>query len=117
MSKPLTLVLAFAALLLLPLAGWGREDKKGYVGIALAQDADTGRVVIREVLKDSPAEAAGLKKDDLILKVGDVENPDLKMVVETIRATKPGAEIVIKVQRGNDEKEIKVKVGELPNDP
>ena len=112
-------IIALALLTLLPLAGWGRtaEEKKGYAGIQIGTDANTGKVVIVEVFQDSPAEKAGLKKDDLILKVGDVENPDVKMVVDTIGGTKPGDEITIKVQRGDKEMDVKVKVGERPNEP
>ncbi len=118
MYRSLILALVLPGLLL-PLAerAEAREDKKGYIGVQIGTDKDSGRVVVIEVLEKSPAEAAGLKKDDQILKAGDLENPNVHMFVDKIQATKPGDEIVIKVQRGNEEKEIKVKVGEKPNEP
>jgi serine protease Do len=86
----------------------------GYLGVAIRHD--DGKVVVMEVLKDSPAEKAGLKEDDVILKLGDKDVTEVEKFVEMVRALKPGDEITLTVKRGKDEKKIKAKVGERPGD-
>src|SRR5262249_16261880 len=53
------------------------EDLRGFVGIALS----TGKeVTVGQVLNASPAEKAGMKKDDVVLKVGATDATDLRTV-------------------------------------
>jgi S1-C subfamily serine protease len=86
----------------------------GFVGLSL-QAADHGKSIqVAAVLKDSPAMKAGLKKDDALVKVGDVEATDLRSVVTRVRQAKPGSELLVRVRRGDKDQELKVKVGVLP---
>jgi serine protease Do len=67
-------------------------------------------VVVAEVLPDSPAARAGLKKDDVITEINGqaVANPEeLRAAVQKLE---PGKEATIKVFRGSEVKEIKVQL-------
>ena len=94
-------------------------------GAALAQDAgerpflgitfsaeDNGALV-REVLVDSPAAAAGLQVDDLILALNGVELAPAELA-ETIAALAVGEEISLTILRDEAEMELAVTLGSAP---
>lgn len=70
------------------------------IGAVLSQDEETGMVRVIKVYKDSPAQKAGLERDDLIVKVDGkkTEDNDLNEVVSWIRGEK-GTEVTLTVQR------------------
>ena len=86
----------------------------GYVGMALKFDADAKAVVVQATLDGSPAKAAGLQKDDLVLSVGGTAPDTLRGAVDLVRAAKPGSDLTLKVRRAGKEKDVTIKVGHLP---
>jgi uncharacterized protein (TIGR03067 family) len=91
----------------------GAEVRKGFVGMALAREGDT--VLISDVLKNSPAEKAGLKAGDVLLQIAGHRITELQATVDMIRRETPGTELTIEVYRDGAKKEIiKVKVGLFP---
>lgn len=89
------------------------EGLTGFVGVMLASGED-GEVVINAPIEGSPAEKAGVKKDDVILKVGTVKATDLETTVKTVREAKPGTKLDLTIQRDKKEMTITVTVGVLP---
>jgi len=85
----------------------------GFVGIQLRMDADRG-VVVDAALDRSPAKAAGLKKDDVVLRIGGRDVSDLQATVEACRAAKPGGKLEVRVRRDGKEMDVTVRVGLLP---
>jgi uncharacterized protein (TIGR03067 family) len=90
------------------------ENVAGFIGIAISLNADRNEVGIGMVFPDSPAQKAGLKKDDVLLQVGGGKATDLKTVIALIRQVRPGAEVTIRVRRDGKEQDITVRVGVLP---
>ena len=73
--------------------------------------------LVTEVTEGSPAAGAGLQAGDLILAVdgtGIERDADLKAMLAAYR---PGDRIALTVRRGDREKEVRVKLGEHPQDP
>jgi uncharacterized protein (TIGR03067 family) len=95
-------------------AGNELEGVPGFVGVQLRLDDKTKEVVIELALKGSPAEKAGFKKDDVILKVGDSAAEDLQQTVNLVRQIKPGSDAVLRIRRAGKEEDIKLKVGVAP---
>jgi uncharacterized protein (TIGR03067 family) len=95
-------------------AGDGTADAAGFIGIQIRVDKDTKAVEIGGVLKGTPAEKAGLKQDDVLVKVGTEDAGSLKGVVDAIRELRPGADVTIRVRRGDKEQDVKVRVGVMP---
>lgn len=85
-----------------------------YVGVALFFHDETRQVGINGVIAGSPAEKAGLKKDDVILKAGATAAADLETTVNAVRAARPGTKLDILVQRDGKEQTVTVPVGVLP---
>ena len=65
-------------------------------------------------IKDSPADKAGLKAGDVVLKVGATAASDLETTVKAVREAKPGTKLDIQVSRDGKKETITVKVGVLP---
>lgn len=85
------------------------EGKYEGIGAVMTQQNDTGVITITHVYKDSPAEKAGLKDNDILYKVEDKEvtGEDLNEVVTGIRGKK-NTKVNLTVLRGKKNKEITV---------
>ena len=70
-------------------------------------------VIINSVLDSSSAKKAGLKKGDIITKVGDKEIATPEELRNAIQAYKPGNKIVINYLRGGKKKSAKVELGKV----
>lgn len=91
------------------LAGVG-----GFVGIQLRFDQDKSALIVVDTIADSPARKAGLKKDDVIVKIDGGEPSSLLGAVMTIRRVKPGTETTLSVRRDGKDLDVKVKAGVIP---
>ena len=60
---------------------------------------DAHGVRISGVRSGSPADLAGLKGDDVITRIGDLEVPDLQAMTTALRSHKPGDVVAISVLR------------------
>jgi uncharacterized protein (TIGR03067 family) len=95
-----------------PAGEENKEEISGFVGMQIRKDGD--KLVITAVFEDSPAKKAGLKKDDVLVKVGTTEAADLRETVEVCRQSKPGSDLTVRVRRGGRERDLTVRVGVFP---
>ncbi|MEA3500690.1 MAG: Do family serine endopeptidase [Candidatus Marinimicrobia bacterium] len=70
--------------------------------------------LVSEVLEDSPAEKAGLKTGDIILKVNNKEITNTSKLQLNISSRKPGDIIKLSVFRNDKIKLISIKLEEMP---
>jgi len=82
------------------------ENEAEYYGLERVRGAR-----IDQVVEDGPADQAGLKELDIILKVGDKEINEPSDVQSTIAMMAPGDEVNITVLRDKKEKVVKAKLG------
>jgi len=98
----------------------GKVDR-GYIGIYI-QDVNENLakyykldkvegVIITDVQSGSPAEKAGLKPGDLVIKVNNKTVEDASSLISTISNIAPGGEVSLTIKRGSQEMEVKVTVG------
>ena len=97
------------------------KESGGYLGVQIQDITDQlrdyfkvagdGGVLVTEVVKDSPAEKAGLEAGDIITKVNDVRIGDSRELTRTIRKGKPETEVEITVIRKGREKIFKAVLG------
>jgi uncharacterized protein (TIGR03067 family) len=85
-----------------------------YIALQVRLSDDNKEVVVADAIKGGPAEKAGLKKDDVILRVGTEDATNLRAFVGRIRQAKAGDEITVTIRRDGKEKDITVKAGVLP---
>lgn len=71
-----------------------------------------GGVRVDSVLEHSPALAAGLDDDDLIIGVDDVDVSSMSDLIAVLRRHRPGDEVVLRVRRGDEVLSVAVTLGE-----
>lgn len=116
----------FLSLLIFNLPAQAEKDasKKGWLGVSI-QDVDedlkealelksTEGVLVNEVVEDSPAEEAGIKKKDVIIKYKGKKVTDAGDLTTWVLETKPGEEVRLEVIRDGKKKKPKVIIGKLP---
>ena len=110
--------IAFAVASLIVVSGSfarAEDPPEGSIGVQLK--IDDGKLVVVEPIKGSPAEKAGLKPDDVILKIDDykvkdnIDEDGLKEAVKEVVKHKPGEKIKIGIKRGDKDMTIEVTVG------
>ncbi len=102
------------------------EVTRGFLGVIIqpltaelaeAFDIESGKgILISQVNEDSPAEKAGLKEGDVIIKFQDKPVSDVGGFRNLVALTNPKSEVSISVLREGKEKTLKVKVGKLTED-
>ena len=105
-----------AALTLVATTGRADDVPEGSIGVQIK--IDDGKIVVVEPIKDSPADKAGIKPGDVIVKVNDfavkqkdATEEDLHATVKEVVKHKPGTKIKVTVKRGDKEMALDVTVG------
>ena len=83
-----------------------------YLGIEGEHTEDGLR--IKRVLEDSPADKAGLKTGDIVLRADEKDIAGIGDLRDIIRRHKPGDEIAMSIHRNRKEIDLKVKLGRPP---
>lgn len=84
--------------------------------LAKALDLQTAKgVIVSKVQKDSPAEKAGLKEEDVILEMNGKEVDNTISLSTWVAGQSPGDKVKLKIIRDGDEKTVSVTLGELNN--
>jgi len=80
-----------------------------YGGIGAISKFKNKTFTIREILKNSPAEKAGLKPGDKILKIGDIEVKDFEEIgISSLLNGLPDTRVKLKIERQNKTLDIDV---------
>jgi S1-C subfamily serine protease len=90
-------------------------EKRPFLGIRAGEgNPDVEGIQIVDVLKDSPAEKAGIKKEDVLVELGGAKITDSESLKEALEPRKIGEEVELKVMRkakeGWQEKKFKLKL-------
>jgi len=97
-------------------------EKKPFLGIRPGEgNPDVEGLQVSEVLKDSPAEKAGIKKDDVLTEFDGKKLTDFESLKDALTEKKVGDEVAIKGKRKAgkkyDDKEFKLKLAGAPDQP
>lgn len=105
----------------------GEEIKRSYLGIQMTDlstssyylsreginidDSITSGVVVLSVLENGPCASSGLKKGDVIIKIGDYDVDTSAELKYYLYKYEPNTEVKIVVMRGTDEKTFTITLG------
>src|SRR3990170_1644574 len=73
-------------------------------------------VLVADVMKDSPAEAAGLRAGDIVVEFGGRATPEVPELQRRVAATPPGQPIPLRILRDKKQDRLTVKLGEMPGE-
>ncbi|MBN2355861.1 PDZ domain-containing protein [candidate division KSB1 bacterium] len=102
-------------------SGGAIAGERAWLGVYLGdyEPGDKGvshyGAVIERVVKDSPAEKAGLKEGDVIIKVDNKAIRDADDVTRDLRKLKPGDKVQIHVIRGEKDLTFEAELGAKPD--
>ena len=102
---------ALFALGLVAVADEKKDEEKGSIGIVVQPDEGAGTVVVAQVFKNSPAEKAGVKVGDTILKMDGKEIKKPEDGGPIMAGKKPGDKVKLTIKRDGKEMEIEVTAG------
>lgn len=77
---------------------------------------ETQGALVTEVQKDSPAEKAGIMKDDVIIEFNGFPVTDAPSLRNRVASTKPGSHVNLVLIRNGERKDIQVDVGRKPTE-
>jgi serine protease Do len=97
---------------------------RGWLGVSI-QDLDQGLakamgleqtkgVLVSEVVKDSPAQKAGIKRGDVILKINGKQVNNSSQLRNTVASIGAGTKVSVEFVRNKKEKVEVVELGQLP---
>ncbi len=89
---------------------FNEESDGAYGGLGISiYPSETGYITVISAFKDTPAEKAGIKKDDKIIKVEGVEYSAEKMDIAISKMKgEPGTDVTITILRGEEEIEMTI---------
>ena len=91
------------------------QDVTPAIAKAFGQKDPRG-VLVGDVSPNSPAQAAGLHRGDIILEVNGTPMTDSNQLRMTISMMQPGAEAKLKVVHDGNPREVTIKLHELPTE-
>jgi len=80
---------------------------RAYLGLSFQKDT----TIVATVVKDGPADKAGVQVGDKILALGDAKVGAIPDLIKALASLKPGAEAKLRFQRGDKPMEVTVKLG------
>jgi serine protease DegS len=95
--------------------GWlGIEAQTLSMDVIEATNLKTGGVLVTAIMRNGPAENAGLVPGDIMIAIDgkNVSSPD--QAIETITELSPGKEVKINILRGWEQQELVAKIAQRP---
>jgi C-terminal processing protease CtpA/Prc len=82
------------------------KQKPAFLGVQIAVGKQEGTIIVTLVIPDSPAEKAGLKAGDRLVRVNGVKPATLATAVKVIRSLKPNKKAKLLIERDGKEKTV-----------
>lgn len=91
----------------------GKPEERAELGVSLQEDAETA--TIKEVFKDSPAAAAGLKPGDVVVRFKGERVHTAEDLIELVGETKVDERVSLEVRRGDETIRVRVTLRKRSN--
>lgn len=88
--------------------------QRGWLGISM-QEATGGKVLIRQVMRTSPAEKAGLRPGDGLLSVHGTPVHSARDTAQAVGQHPPGAVVQVTIERDGKRKVVAVRLEPFPS--
>jgi len=93
-------------------------ESKGYAGLELDRDEESGALTVKVVVAETPAEAAGFRIGDQLVAINGLvlAETDEEKLHEAWQAMTPGTKATYTVVRNGKKKDIEVTLAKLPDE-
>jgi S1-C subfamily serine protease len=89
---------------------------RAWIGVGL-RTLPGGGVLVASVVPNGPAAVAGIRTNDLIVKLGGSPTPTVDDVAVALAAKRPGARMEVELVRGGATQHLQVTPGQTPSGP
>ncbi len=93
------------------IASSGGGERASSLGTMPDYNTKADGVVLELVMPGGPAEKAGLKPGDILVKFGDLKISNIEDFENALRTHKPGDKVKLKAKRGEEEVELEATLG------
>src|SRR3954468_1100610 len=93
----------------------GGKVAHAYLGVQLSDATSGAGASIGQIAGGGPASDAGLRTGDVVTAIDGKAIGGADALVNAVDAHKPGDQVTLKVRRGGDTSQIKVRLGTRPN--
>jgi putative serine protease PepD len=93
----------------------GGKVAHAYLGVQLGDSSSGAGATVGQVTGGGPAADAGLRTDDVVTAIDGRAIGSADALVSAVDGHKPGDQVTLKVRRGGDTTDIKVKLGTRPS--
>ena len=90
----------------------GQKVSHPFIGISVGNANNNAGATVSSVVGGSPAEQAGLKQGDVIVKAGSTDIHNADDLLNVVQASKVGAKLPLSITRGGSTQTVTVTVGE-----
>lgn len=90
------------------------NEAPGWLGLRLADSAESSGVRVRGIIEGSPADEARVRAKDTILAVDGAAVSAPAELMARVRAMEPGSLVTLSVKRGSQEFELRMTLGARP---
>ncbi len=90
------------------------EAKHGFLGVILTNGQEDRSILVHEVFPNSPAETAGIKPGDEVLKIADKSFKDQFAAADLLKKMKPGDKVALQIKRDGKELDMTVTLSDRP---
>lgn len=107
------------AVMLMSIGGAGvfaqdSDEAEAWLGVSIA-DTNAGEVVIRQIVKDSPAEEAELARGDILVSINGEIVSSVEDVTDFMDAASSDDVVTLEILRDDETLEIEVTLGTMPD--
>ncbi|NIR52307.1 PDZ domain-containing protein [candidate division KSB1 bacterium] len=103
---------------------WDYDDEDGWIGVYVQDLDDEMRnyldiderygVLLGDVVEDSPADDAGLREEDVIIRFDGRRIRDTRDLTRAVRRKRPGDKVEVEIIRDGERRELDIRIGERP---
>lgn len=87
------------------------NSPKPFLGVSLAFQKEQSTLTIQQVTEGSPADKAGLKPNDQIIRFNNTKPTDVESIVKVVQQSKPGQTLTFTIKRNNKTLNLNVTLG------
>lgn len=92
----------------------GQKVSHPYIGASIGDADNNGGASVASVVSGAPADKAGLKQGDVIVKAGNTDIHSGDDLLNVVQTSKVGDKLQLTVKRGGSNQNLTVTIGEAP---